>query len=96
MTTEALLLPFVRDPRRRKGGMPGLVPIVLGALVWTAWMLIMDPVSILGTLVRQGSAASNDTLFLALIAAGGLVCMVLFAVAVGAYVLAMRSLRHTR
>lgn len=96
MTTEALPVPFGRRGGRRGWHLPGFLPILVAFAAWTAWAVFADPFAALGAAARQGWAASDETLFLAVISAVGVMGMVLFAVAVGAYVLAMRPPRHTR
>jgi hypothetical protein len=96
MTTEAMLLPLVRPERRRTAGFPGLIPILLVYLAWAMWLAITDPFAAIQADLRAGAAASVDTRFLAMIAVVGLLGLLMFTVAVGAYVLALRSLRYSR
>jgi hypothetical protein len=95
MTTEALALPLARR-RRRRPLMPGLVPILVGTMVWAAWVVVTEPFAIIRMALRQGSAASYETVFVAVVSLIGLAGIVLYAVAVTAYILAMRSLRRAR
>jgi hypothetical protein len=96
MTTEALPVPFVRPHRCRGRGIPGLLPILVTFAAWAAWAAVAEPFAVLRDVVSQGWGASDETLFLAVVSVLGLVAVVLFSIAVGAYVLAMRSLRRTR
>jgi hypothetical protein len=93
MTTEALAVPFARRGRRRRM-MPGLVPILVGTLVWVAWVVVTEPFAVIRMALRQGAAASYETVFVAMVSVIGLVGIAIYAVAVTAYVLAMRSLRR--
>ena len=96
MTTEALSVPFARPHRRRGRGIPGLLPILVTFAAWASWAAVAEPFAVLRDAARQGLRASDETLFLAVVSVVGLVAVVLFSLAVGAYVLAMRSLRRTR
>lgn len=96
MRTDALLVPAVHGRGRRGPALPGLAPILLGVLVLSAWMLLANPATALPAVFRQGASASDDALLMALISVAGLIAAGLFAVAVAAYVAAMRSLHRTR
>lgn len=78
--------------RRRRRRMPGLGPLVLGTLVWGGWILATDPVGLIAAALRQGNAAGYEVVFLAVVSVVGLVGLAMYAVAVTAYVLALRSL----
>lgn len=95
MTTEALAMPRARRGVRRRRMMPGLIPILVGTLVWVAWVVVTEPLAVIRMAVRQGAAASYPTLFVAGVSVVGLVGIALYAVVVAAYVLAMRSLRRS-
>ena len=95
MRTEALLVATVHGRGRRGPALPGLGPILLGVLVLSGWMLLANPLTALPTVFREGAAASDDALLMALISGAGLIAVGLFAVAVTAYVRAMRSLHRT-
>jgi hypothetical protein len=96
MTTEAMMLPRVLPERRRDAGFPGLIPILLVYAVWAGWWVFTDPFGAIQADVRAGAAASVDTRFLSMISVVGLLGLLMFTVAVAAYVLAMRSMRHAR
>lgn len=94
MTTETLLLaPGVRSPGR-KDRFPGLIPILLGYALWAVWAVYTRPIAALQADARAGAAASVDTRFMALISLVGLVCVLVFSIVVGAYVLTIRSMRR--
>ena len=95
MTTEALAMPYARRGGRRRRMMPGLIPILVGALVWVAWVVVTEPFALIQVALRQGAAASYRTLFVAGVSVVGLAGMALYAVVVTGYVLAMRSLRRS-
>jgi hypothetical protein len=96
MRTDALLVAAVHGRGRRGPALPGLAPILLGLLVLSGWMLLANPFTALPAVFRQGASAGDDALFMALISVAGLMAAGLFAVAVSAYVVAMRSLHRTR
>lgn len=95
MTTEALAMPYARRGGKRRRMMPGLIPILVGWLVWVAWVMATEPFAVIRMAVRQGAAASYPTLAVAGVSVVGLAGIVLYAVVVTAYVLAMRSLRRS-
>lgn len=96
MRTDVMLVPAVRRGSRRGPALPGLAPILAGVLILTGWMALVNPLTSLPAVFREGASASADTLLMALFAVAGLVAVGLFGVAVTVYVAAMRSLRRTR
>lgn len=95
MTTEALAMPYARRGGKRRRMMPGLIPIFVGTLVWVAWVMVADPLAVIRMAVRQGAAASYQTLVVAGVSVIGLAGIALYGVVVTAYVLAMRSVRRS-
>jgi hypothetical protein len=94
MTSEAMAVPAGRRAVRRRRMMPGIVPILVGTLVWVGWVAITEPFAVIGVVLREGVAAGYSTLFVALVAVIGLVGIGIYAVAVTAYVLAMRTMQR--
>lgn len=90
MTTETLAAPIAAPGRRRP--LPGLIPLLLGMLVWVAWMGVTDPAGLIAAAVRQGGAATYEAVCLAAVSVVGIVGFGLYAVGAAAYVLAIRSL----
>lgn len=93
MTSESMAVPVGRRAGRRRRMMPGIVPILVGTLVWVAWVAVTEPLAVIGTVLREGPAAGYPTLFVAFVAVIGLAAMGIYAVVVTAYVAAMRMRR---
>jgi hypothetical protein len=95
MTTESLSILRFRRGERRGGGVPGLAPILFAVTVWVVWIVGMEPFAAMRNAVRAGLAVSAEALFVAVVSAIGVLAMVPFAVAVGAYLLAVRAARRS-
>lgn len=93
MTSEAMAVSLGRRAGRRRRLMPGIVPILLGTLVWVAWVAVTEPFAVIGIVLHEGLAAGYPTLFVAFVAVIGLAGIGIYAVVVTAYVLAMRMRR---